>query len=105
MRMPETFSWTLAFKSSYRRNTCWKMGRVRPITPKSATPSTTRAARNTRLSRGEMTKHMAMEHRSIRGARTAMRRLIWKAIWVLVTSVVIRVTRLAVLNLSMLEKE
>ena len=52
-----------------------------------------------------MTKHMAMEHRSIRGARTAMRRLIWKAIWVLVTSVVIRVTRLAVLNLSMLEKE
>lgn len=39
------------------------------------------------------------------GARTHMRSIIWKAFCRLVTSVVIRVTRPAVENLSMLEKE
>ena len=52
-----------------------------------------------------MKKHMNIEHSSISGARTAMRSIIWKAFWMLVTSVVIRVTRPAVENLSMLEKE
>ena len=39
------------------------------------------------------------------GARTAIRMSIWYAFCTFVTSVVIRVIRLAVLNLSMLEKE
>ena len=42
---------------------------------------------------------------SISGARTAMRRIIWNAFWTFVQSVVIRVMRPAVLNLSMFEKE
>ena len=45
-----------------------------------------------------------MLHTSISGARTATRKSIWAAFCTLVTSVVIRVTRPAVLNLSMLEK-
>ena len=39
------------------------------------------------------------------GARTHMRSIIWNAFCTLVTSVVMRVTRPAVENLSMLEKE
>ena len=39
------------------------------------------------------------------GARMHIRRIIWYAFWMLVTSVVSRVTSPAVLNLSMLENE
>lgn len=46
-----------------------------------------------------------MLHTSISGARTAIRKSIWTAFCTLVTSVVIRVTRPAVLNLSMLERQ
>ena len=57
------------------------------------------------LSLALMSRHITMLQISINGALRAMRRHIWKAICKLVTSVVIRVTRPAVLNLSMLEKE
>ena len=42
---------------------------------------------------------------SINGALTTMRRIIWTENWTLVTSVVRRVTKEGVENLSMLEKE
>ena len=71
----------------------------------SAAASTTMAARKIRLSRTLMKKHMNIEQTSISGARTAMRRIIWKAFCRLVTSVVMRVTSPAVENLSMLENE
>ena len=54
---------------------------------------------------GLMKKHITMLQISMRGARTATRRIICQAFWILVTSVVIRVTSPAVLYLSMLEKE
>lgn len=52
-----------------------------------------------------MNRHMTIEQTSISGARTATRISIIKEFCRLVTSVVIRVTRPAVLNLSMLENE
>ena len=51
-----------------------------------------------------MAKHMAMLHISVSGARTAKRSIIRYAFCTLVTSVVMRVTSPAVLNLSMFEK-
>ena len=68
-------------------------------------PRKQRAARKMRLSSRLMKKHMAMLVIRVRGARTAMRMIIWKAFCTLVTSVVSRVTSPAVLNLSMLENE
>ena len=52
-----------------------------------------------------MIKHMTMLQISVIGALTAIRRIIWYAFCMFVTSVVILVTRPAVLNLSILEKE
>ena len=52
-----------------------------------------------------MNIHITMLLTSMIGALTAMRIIIWNAFWRLVTSVVIRVTRPAVLNLSMFENE
>ena len=48
---------------------------------------------------------MISENSSISGARTAIRRIIWKLFCTLVTSVVRRVIIEDVLNLSILEKE
>ena len=63
------------------------------------------AARNIMLSLAFIINDMPMLHNSIRGERTAIRIHIWYAFWILVTSVVIRVTSPAVLNLSMFAKE
>ena len=52
-----------------------------------------------------MTTAMNIANTRCTGARTHMRRIIWKAFCTLVTSVVMRVARPAVENLSMLEKE
>ncbi len=94
-RMALTFSCTLAFRSSYLRNTWSKMRVVRSMIKTSAAASTTMAARKIRLSRTLMKKHMNIEQTSISGARTAMRRIM----------VVMRVTSPAVENLSMFENE
>ncbi len=64
-----------------------------------------KTARKIKLSLAWMTKHINMLHKSIKGARTAIRRTIWYAFWIFVTSVVIRVIKPAVLYLSMFEKE
>ncbi len=103
--MAETFSWTLALRSSYRSKTFWNRGRVTAMMTPRATTSTTMATRKTRLSWGLIKRHRAREASSIRGERMPIRRITIKAFCRLVTSVVIRVTRPAVLNLSMLEKE
>ena len=66
---------------------------------------TTSAATNISDSSTLMVKHIIMLHMSMSGALTAIRMSIWYAFCTFVTSVVIRVIRLAVLNLSMLEKE
>ena len=71
----------------------------------STTASTTMAVRKTALNSALIKKHIAMLKISISGARTAMRRIICQAFCRLVTSVVMRVTRPAVLYLSMFEKE
>ena len=55
--------------------------------------------------RALMVSAIIMENSSVSGARTAIRRIIWKLFWTLVTSVVSRVIIEEVLNLSMLEKE
>ena len=70
----------------------------------SAIPRRMTAARYMLASVGLMKKDIAMAHSMVAGARIAMRRIIWYAFWMLVTSVVSRVTSPAVLNLSMLEK-
>ena len=52
-----------------------------------------------------LTKAIMIEKIKSKGARTAMRMIIMKAIWALLTSVVIRVTREVEENLSMFSKE
>ena len=52
-----------------------------------------------------MIRHITMLLISMMGALTAIRIIIWNAFCRLVTSVVMRVTRPAVLNLSMFENE
>ena len=104
-RMAETFSWTLAFSSSYLWNTWLKMRMVTVMMiPIAATRKTT-AMRNMPLRGGLIHMHMRKLNNRVRGERTATRITIIKAFWMLVTSVVIRVTRPGTLNLSMLEKE
>ena len=58
-----------------------------------------------RVSGPPMEKAMMRANTRWTGARTHIRSIIWKAFCKLVTSVVMRVTRPAVENLSMLEKE
>ena len=69
-----TFSWTLAFKSSYFSKTWLKMRVALDIISTRAAASTTTATKKMELSRGLMKKHITMLHSSISGARTAMRR-------------------------------
>ena len=103
--MADTFSWTLAFRSSYFRNTWLKMRRVTTMMVPMTTTRKPRAMRKVRLSSTLMIMHMTKLNTRVRGERTAMRMIIMKAICTLVMSVVIRVTRPGTLNLSMLEKE
>ena len=104
-RMADTFSWTLAFRSSYLRNTWLKMRRVTTMMAPMTTTRKARAMRKVRLSSTLMYMHMAKLKIRDRGERTAMRMTIIKACCTLVMSVVIRVTKPGTLNLSMLEKE
>ena len=67
--------------------------------------STTTATAKIELSDGLMVRHITTLMMSIIGGRTAMRMIIWNAFWILVTSVVIRVIRPAVENLSIFAKE
>ena len=62
------------------------------------------ATRKMTLIRGLTFTAITAEAIIMAGARTAMRIIIWKAFWTLVTSVVSRVTRPAVEYLSMLAK-
>ena len=57
-RMAETFSWTLAFRSSYRRNTWVKIRRVTAMMDPSTTTRNTTAMRKVRLSVGLMSRHI-----------------------------------------------
>ena len=66
---------------------------------------TTIAMRNMILSLPLMKKHMNKLNSIFRGALKLMRRSIWKAFWILLTSVVILVTRPAVEYLSISENE
>ena len=63
------------------------------------------AARNTPTRRELIRSAMSVAHTSMTGARTMMRITIMKAIWTLLTSEVSLITREAVLNRSVLEKE
>ncbi len=69
------------------------------------TATSTRTPRNMREICLLMMRHITRLKMSISGARTAMRRIIWNAFCTFVQSVVIRVMRPAVLNLSMFENE
>ena len=69
------------------------------------TLSTTIATRKMILSFLWMRKHIARAETMFSGARKETRSSIWKALWMDDTSVVIRVTRPAVENLSMSENE
>ena len=69
------------------------------------TASTRMATRKMVLRDGLMIRHITRLISSIAGVRVATRRICMKAIWTLFTSVVVRVTRLAVENLSMFLKE
>ena len=75
--MADTFSCTLAFKSSYLRNTTSKIFVVHFTMRASTQPSTMMAVTNTRLNLALVAKHMAMLHSSMKGARTAILRIIW----------------------------
>ena len=71
----------------------------------STTTRKTTATTNTSDNGPPMPTAMNSANTRCTGARTHMRSIIWNAFCTLVTSVVIRVTRPAVENLSMLEKE
>ena len=104
-RIAVTFSWTLAFRSSYLRNTWRKIFRVTAmIEPMTITRNTT-AIRNMPLKCRLMMRHMVKLKIRFSGARTATRITIMKAFCTLVISVVIRVTRPGTLNLSIFENE
>ena len=60
---------------------------------------------NTMESRALIVSAMIMEKISVSGARTAIRRIIWKLFCTFVTSVVSRVMIDEVLNLSIFAKE
>ena len=81
------------------------MGMVLSMMKMSAAPRSTMATKKMTERLGEMMRHITSEATSVMGARVAMVSTIWKAFCTLVTSVVMRVTRPAVLNLSMLPKE
>ena len=80
----------------------WKVGTMMP-----ASTATRKTTATTKISDSGPPIITAMNRANTRctGARTHMRSIIWKAFCTLGTSVVIRVTRPAVENLSMLEKE
>ena len=104
-RMPLMFSWTEAFSASYFLNN-WvnTFDTVEMISDK-ATARNTSATRKITDSLPEMDSAATSEKTNVSGARTAMRVIIWKEFWMLLTSVVRRVTRPAVENLSMFAKE
>ena len=104
-RMAEMFSCTEAFRSSYLRKVSLNSFIALRTMRLSTTASTAIAPTKIRLSSRLMTKHITMELMSVIGARTAMRMHIEKAFCRLFTSVVMRVMRPAVENLSMLENE
>ena len=74
------------------------------ISPISTSARMGSATQYTRLSFTLMRMAEISASTSIIGQRMAMRIIIWKAIWILATSEVSRVTMEAVENLSMLEK-
>ena len=75
--MAETFSCTLAFRSSYRRNTCRKIRLAGPRISGSAASRKITAAKNTRLSRGLTDTAMTTAQIMVTGAQTHIRRIIW----------------------------
>ena len=75
--MPDTFSWTLAFKSSYFRNTFEKVFVAWLIIRNRAAASTRIATRKIMLSFTLMNMHITMLLMNIKGARTAIRMHIW----------------------------
>ena len=78
---------------------------VGSMMPPSTSARKTMATRKMPVRWGLMATDMMRAKTRWTGARTHMRVSIWKAFWTLVTSVVMRVTRPAVENLSMLVKE
>ena len=104
-RIADTFSCTLALSASYLVNTTLNVVMAFIMIIIKANASTAIATRKIVLRSGLITKHIITEIVSISGGRTAIRMIIWNAFCTFVTSVVIRVTRPAVENLSILEKE
>ena len=99
------FSCTDSFIASYFLNTLLKSGSTLNTTKTRMLPSTGTSARKIHASVVLMVNAMTKENISMMGERTATRMIIINAICTLVTSVVIRVTRLDVENLSMFAKE
>ena len=87
------------------RNTRRKMGVALRITRTRAMPSRGIVTRKIMARRPPMAKPMMKEKISISGPRMATRMIIIKDICTLMTSVVIRVTRLETENLSMFSNE
>ena len=104
-RMASTFSCTTPFRASTWRRICLKSFAARVMRTLRNTLRMTIATRKMILSFLWMRKHIARAETMFSGARKEVRSSIWKAFWMLDTSVVIRVTRPAVENLSMSEKE
>ena len=103
--MPLTFSCTEALSASYFLNTWLNTFDTVEMISVSAAARKISATRKMTESLPEMDSAATRENSSVSGARTAMRVIIWKEFCTLVTSVVRRVTRPAVENLSILAKE
>ena len=103
--MADTFSCTLALTSSYLWNISLKYFMAFAMISARINPKPHTAIRYTDASFAFTMKDIAIAMIKLKGARTHMRSNIWYAFCRLVTSVVILVTKLAVLNLSILEKE
>ena len=74
--IPVTFSWTLAFKSSYLAKPSVNIGVTLYIIKKSTNPRRISAPKNIKLNVGLITKHITILHIIISGALTAILKII-----------------------------
>ena len=103
--MASTFSCTTELSLSYWRSICLKSLAALLMRMASAAERKTMATRKMSDSLPFIIRHIMNENTRFRGALNEVRSSIWVAFWILETSVVMRVTRPAVLYLSMSLKE
>ena len=104
-RIPLTFSCTLSLRASYFLNSLLNRGIAFEVMMTMPMTSMGSTSRYTTESEGAIMLAIVRANISMKGLRTAMRIIIMKAFWILVTSVVSLVTSDEVENLSIFANE